>query len=416
MSTNIKLMSLTFAVLLLFNCSERERLNPLDPHNPNTHGAPQNVRIFSDRQEAVLSWNSMDVNSMLQYYIFKSEDDSTNLVKYDSVSANVTQFRDTSIQYDSQYYYSIQAVTETDTSQKSEIVSLTPGRYNFLLADFYDNRILELSYDGNYIIRVYNNISSTGIEIVDDQIFFIDMWGKNLQTIRDGSSVILASLGAEPIELITNRSENRFYIGCRDTDELITVSVRGDIISRQKMNFDINFSTHMAYDSVYQNIWITSRDSSEIYLYSLNQDSTQLVSDEIDSPNEIEIDELGRAWIASAEGIIRINPDLGMTRFLEDYYIYDIARNSEGDVYYSGVDNETSEIGVIYNPVHSQMQDVIFRDKYNYIVSLTSIPEKTGTGLLLINAWTGEVYRINSDGNQIGDSVFIYSIEDVALY
>lgn len=416
MSTNIKLMSLTFAVLLLFNCSERERLNPLDPHNPNTHGAPQNVRIFSDRQEAVLSWNSMDVNSMLQYYIFKSEDDSTNLVKYDSVSANVTQFRDTSIQYDSQYYYSIQAVTETDTSQKSEIVSLTPGRYNFLLADFYDNRILELSYDGNYIIRVYNNISSTGIEIVDDQIFFIDMWGKNLQTIRDGSSVILASLGAEPIELITNRSENRFYIGCRDTDELITVSVRGDIISRQKMNFDINFSTHMAYDSVYQNIWITSRDSSEIYLYSLNQDSTQLVSDEIDSPNEIEIDELGRAWIASAEGIIRIDPDLGMTQFFEDYYIYDIARNSEGDVYYSGVDNETSEIGVIYNPVHSQMQDVIFRDKYNYIVSLTSIPEKTGTGLLLINAWTGEVYRINSDGNQIGDSVFIYSIEDVALY
>lgn len=416
MSTNIKLMSLTFAILFLFNCSERERLNPLDPHNPNTHGAPQNVRIFSDRQEAVLSWNSMDVNSMLQYYIFKSEADSTNLVKYDSVSANVTQFRDTSIQYDSQYYYSIQAVTETDTSQKSEIVSLTPGRYNFLLADFYDNRILELSYDGNYIIRVYNNISSTGIEIVDDQIFFIDMWGKNLQTIRDGSSVILASLGAEPIELITNCSENRFYIGCRDTDELITVSVRGDIISRQKMNFDINFSTHMAYDSVYQNIWITSRDSSEIYLYSLNQDSTQLVSDEIYSPNEIEIDELGRAWIASAEGIIRINPDLGMTRFLEDYYIYDIARNSEGDVYYSGVDNETSEIGVIYNPVHSQMQDVIFRDKYNYIVSLTSIPEKTGTGLLLINAWTGEVYRINSDGNQIGDSVFIYSIEDVALY
>ena len=416
MSTNIKLMSLTFAILFLFNCSERERLNPLDPHNPNTHGAPQNVRIFSDRQEALLSWNSMDVNSILQYYIFKSEADSTNLVKYDSVSANVTQFRDTSIQYDSQYYYSIQAVTETDTSRKSKIVSLTPGRYNFLLADFYDHRILELSYDGNYIIRVYNNISSTGIEIVDDQIFFIDMWGKNLQTIHDGSSVILASLGAEPIELITNRSENRFYIGCRDTDELITVSVRGDIISRQKMNFDINFSTHMAYDSVYQNIWITSRDSNEIYLYSLNQDSTQLVSDEIDSPNEIEIDELGRAWIASAEGIIRIDPDLGMTRFFEDYYIYDIARNSEGDVYYSGVDNETSEIGVIYNPVHSQMQDVIFRDKYNYIVSLTSIPEKTGTGLLLINAWTGEVYRINSDGNQIGDSVFIYSIEDVALY
>lgn len=182
------------------------------------------------------------------------------------------------------------------------------------------------------------------------------------------------------------------------------------------MNFDINFSTYMAYDSVYQNIWITSRDSSEIYLHSLNQDSTQLVSGEIDSPNEIEIDELGRAWIASAEGIIRINPDLGTTRFLEDYYIYDIARNSEGDVYYSGADNETSEIGVIYNPVHSQMQDVIFRDKYNYIVSLTSIPEKTGTGLLLINAWTGQVYRINSDGKQIGDSVFIYSIEDVALY
>ena len=416
MSINIKLFSLAIAILFLLNCSERERLNPLDPHNPNTHGAPQNIRLYSNRQKAVLSWNPIDVNSIIQYYIFKSENDSTTLVKYDSVAANQTQYSDTSIQYDSQYYYSVQAVTETDTSRKSEVVSLTPGRYNFLLADFYDHRILELSYDGNYIIRAYNNISSTGIEIVDDQIFFIDMWAKNLQTIHDGSSITMASLGAEPVELITNSSENRFYIGCRDTDELLTVSIRGDIISRQKLSCDVNFSTRMAFDSVYQNIWITSRDSNKIYLHSLNEDSTYLVSDEFDSPNEIEIDELGRAWIASVEGIVRVNTDLGMTRFLEDYYIYDIARNPDGDVYYSGVDNETSEIGVIYSPVHSQTQDVIFRDKYNYIVSLTCIPEKSGTGLLLINAWTGEVYRINSDGKQIGDSVFIYSIEDVALY
>jgi hypothetical protein len=405
---------LILILLLIFDCSERERLNPLDPNNPYTNGSPQNVQIYSHKKEAVISWNPVEVNSLVKYNIYRSVQDSTGLMLYDSVQAGNTTYIDELPDYNLEYYYSIQAVTETDTSLRSEIVSTIPGEYNFLIADFHGHQILELSYDGKHVIKYFNDVSASGLVNMAGQIFAIDLWAENLQKIANYQLSIIAQIDEEPVEIEANPEKGVLYILCRDTNNLLSYSSEGNLINRINPGWNINFGTRAAYDSTNNYLWITNQDSNEIHYYDFNNESLELVSKDIESPNEIEIDKNGGCWIASAEGIIRINNLGEINKFLSDHYIYDISKNDlSGDIYYSGVVDETSRIG--YLSFGGSDNNVIFDDKYNYITNIKCVPNLPQSGLLMINAWTGELLRINPEGKEIGNSIFVYSAEDIVL-
>ena len=398
---------------VLFNCSEREHLNPLDPDNPETGGAPQNIQIYSYKNKAVISWRAVDVNTLEKYYIYRSKQDSTELAVYDSVGSNQTNYEDLLTEYDQEYYYAIQAVTETDMSRKSRVVSTVAGKYNFLIADFQDQQILEISYDGKHVVNYLSGISVTGLSKLKGKIYATNLWDRKLQVITESELATVVQINAEPVEVTANRDRNLLYVLNRDTDNLISYTEQGDVIEKVDLQFDITFNSKAAYDSINKYIWVTNRDSNTIHYYNFVDDSSKSVSATINSPNEIEIDKQGGCWIASGEGVIRIDNNGKITKYLNNYYIYDISMNFlTGDIYYSGFLDGNYYIGYLNTEGEN---NIVFENEYKYIAKIKCVPDTPRAGLLMVDGSSGDILRVNATGKKIGNSIFVYSVEDIIL-
>ena len=63
-----------FIAILTFGgwgCSNRERLNPLDPRNPDTLGRPTGLRVTSNRHRVTLSWEFVEHANVLGISVWR---------------------------------------------------------------------------------------------------------------------------------------------------------------------------------------------------------------------------------------------------------------------------------------------------------------------------------------------------------
>lgn len=167
---NLISLALWLFVILQLACTERSRLNPIDPDNPVTSGKPQALRVISKKDTVILSWKTYSLKNMKGYNIYRAIAPDSNFVKIDSTSLNITTYYDSNLEYDVTYTYCITAVTETFESSHSDPVHITPGpTYKWIIeSDIGD--IVKLTHDArNEIFRIYyggypNRIAVNSIE------------------------------------------------------------------------------------------------------------------------------------------------------------------------------------------------------------------------------------------------------------
>jgi len=170
----------------------------------------------------------------------------------------------------------------------------------------------------------------------------------------------------------------------------------------------------MAYNDFDNSIFITNVNMNQILKYDIQSNSIEMISQDIYMPDDIEVDQNGNCWIASGGGVIKINNNGQIEKLLTEFYIYDISiDNRSNQVYYSAANQQTYEIGYIDMEDHNV--NPIFVNKYERVVIIQQVPEMAGTGLLLVDGWTGKVIRINSNGDEIGNSLYVFSLEDIDI-
>jgi len=196
---------LTASLLLFLHCSDRERLNPLDPENPFTNGAPTGIRLYSQRDTVVLQWSPMQVNSLRRYYIYRAVDNAA-LALYDSVAGHVIEYIDDSLVFDKQYTYALQAKTEYDKSRLSQSLSVVPGPFD----------------DCNRLIEFYDGFTPTDLAVVQDRIYFTNLWDNSLKMIDTSGEVHSFEIGEAPVDLAYDSSSGLIYILGRDNNSLYT--------------------------------------------------------------------------------------------------------------------------------------------------------------------------------------------------
>ncbi len=400
--------------LILFSCSEREYLNPLDPDNPDTHGAPENVRVYSNRQTATLTWSPFRLPSMEKYYIYKSVNEP-NLVLYDSVNANSTRYMDSGLLYDQKYYYAVQAITKFDKSKISKSVATIPGRFNFILADYYGQSLIKLTYDGNSTLQFINS-NPTDVEVLDGTVFYTNLWTNTLAILDNEGNIETIQIDGAPIAMTSDKASNRLFILTRDNDRLLTLSSNGQLLDIRQMPYNVLFETNVAFDKSGPGLWMTSKDDDTIYYYDLRTNRFQTVSSTIDGPDEIIIDPDTGGWIASWDGLIFVNIGTAPVRYLSDYRFYDLSLNPlSNHLYYTAYANTDKEWLIGRFHIQSYENEILFREHYNFMTKIKAIPKDNGAGLLLVQGNTGKVFRIDENGNEIGLYEGTYGIVDIEL-
>ncbi|MBN1481160.1 hypothetical protein EH223_01725 [candidate division KSB1 bacterium] len=404
-----------FALLLmmLVSCSDRARLNPLDPNNPYSQGAPTGVRLFSQRNTVTLLWSPMPVNDLEHYIIYRSAEQG-GLARYDSIPANVTQYTDNNVTYDKQYTYAIQAQTKYDESRLSETLSIVPGAYDIVVADYYSQRLIKITYDGNRMFEFYDGYTPTDLAIFDHRIYFTNLWDNSLKYIDQSGDVHSFSLGEAPVDFAFDRNNRFIYILARDNNSLFILSVDGEFRGKVTLDADIHFYSACSYDPVLDCLWITDESFHKIYRFDPASDALTLIAENIRGPEEFIIDSAnGGGWIASLNGIIHVRSDNSVERLLPNHYIYDISRDeSSGLLYYSGysTENNSWEIGYV-----SETTYTVLHTSYAYIYKIKIVPETIGTGLALIDGYNAEIIRLNARGQEIGRRAGIYGVTGIEL-
>src|SRR5262245_48336434 len=102
-----RLLALLIAALLTAGCSNRERLNPLDPANTSTRGAPQGFAAIAGDGLVELSWNALQPKDwVLGYRIFRRIESGT-FDRLADLPPNSSQYLDVGLANDVDYTYHI---------------------------------------------------------------------------------------------------------------------------------------------------------------------------------------------------------------------------------------------------------------------------------------------------------------------
>jgi len=399
---------LVLICLFLLSCSDREHANPFDPENPNTRGAPTGVSVISNRDSVILSWNPMDVNDLLYYLVYRMAGEG-NLATYDTVNVSERTFLDTKVVYDTKYSYAVQANTIFNEGILSDTVSIIPGPYNFWIADFYGFSVKRVTYDGAHILESDYFTSPIAIEADPkrNQFLIADYWNKCINIINKNFTISsIIDLEDRPIDIAMNSSEGKFYILFLEQNKLVTYSISGDKFQTVTLPFDVSFNTHLTYDSVASNVWISGDRADSVFQVVLKNSTPVLkIHTGIVDPGKIYADPLsGGCWVTSDSGIVRISDSGEMKISKSDYFIVDLSINPvNGDCYYIGytLENGLWETGWII--LDDQEPVEVLGSEYPYLSGIQVVPGEGAQGFMVAQKGTWRIIRFDSTGKEIGE-------------
>jgi hypothetical protein len=133
MAKNQIVAGLLFSLLIsnliipLSGCSDRPRLNPLDPENPNTLGMPTGLNVVSIRDTVTLRWNSIDLPDLSGFRIYRQLQGETGFSSIAETSASINSFHDIGVHFDIVHNYRVSILAPYFESPLSDAVTITPG-------------------------------------------------------------------------------------------------------------------------------------------------------------------------------------------------------------------------------------------------------------------------------------------------
>lgn len=395
--------------LLLLDCSDRERSNPLDPRNPDTHGAPTGFQVVANRDTAQLSWDPVLVDSLERYLLHRSTGtDPPSL--YHRVGPDSTMFNEYNLKYDSTYIYALEAKTTMGLSRRTEPDTLIPGPHNFLINDKSHSTIWNISFDGRHVLeRKYFDWPDALIHHpVSGRVWIASsaFWDKAIYYMSCRfTQVERFPLDGRPIDLAAETTSKNVYVLQILPDTIHCVNALGNATRSISVPPNIDADATIAYDETGNLLWLYNPSSwSAGALYSRNPYSTDVDWEPIATVEysyRLIADPMqGGCWIATYDGLYYFAPDGGHNKYLEDTAIWDISINpGYGDCYFvaRGPEETHWSVGTFFlreGPVDALYLDIMLPSP----VIIQAMAANRKAGFLLGSTEAGEILRYDADG------------------
>jgi hypothetical protein len=419
----MRLINWILILILLFTfnaCSDRERLNPLDPKNPITHGKPVGLSAIPDRDSVRLSWSPIDVDDFVGYHVFKGYD-STQLELFTRVGADCTGIIDTGLTYDRDHYYAIQGETVYNMSLLSDVLRVVPGPFNIWIADVYAYRIQEISYDGTYILTALDFSSPRAIEYDADYgvLWVADYWEQRVYALDQNlTKDHFFLLDGYPLDLAIDRINGKLYV-LLSNNRIKGYSYYGQEILSLDLEESVSVDSKLVYCPTTSSLWLTAPNRGSVTRVILNTGAVTLKTfRSLGSEGPIEVDPIeGGVWVATRSGIARITKEDSIYYYLSHLHIRDISvEPSNGDCYYTGNTVSKGEWTTGYlryaDPSHN---NVILDSDYPDLYNIQVIPGTGEPGIIVQQAFSWKLLRFTSRGEQIGELSGFNSVLDFVL-
>ncbi len=402
-----------------WSCSDRERLNPVDPQNPVTNGAPAGLTVTSHRKTVTLNWNPVEVNNLIGYNIYRTLGSGFPEL-YHTVSAPSVVFFDSDVQYDSIYSYTVQTITTFDSSTLSEPVVITPGPVNIWIADYYDMTVKRLTYDGIHVLGTTSLTSPIAIlvDTVHSQTIVADYWQQRLYFLAmDLQLSSEISLEYPPVALALDNTSGRIYALLQAEYGTIRVyESNGDSSATIPFPQEVSINTAIAYDPVGNSLWITGRNV--VYQYRFQGQTGYALQAGLAVSGAIVADPIaGGCWVGVDSGIVKISGNGAIDTLKWSFKPFALSVDpNNGDCYYTGYyyESGTWQTGRISSGgIHSDI--AILGDEYPDLYGIQVVPSMESSGFIVSQVYTWKLLRFDAIGRLIGELDNFNSWLDFAL-
>ncbi len=403
--------------LFLFSCSKRDRLNPLDVENPITGGKPTGLELVPIRDIVGISWNEININDLSAYIIYKSVNNA-GLIEYATVSGFTTEYSDSAVSYYQNYTYAVQAVTDYMVSPLSDTVSVTVGPYSIYVADFYDNSVRILSWDGSYLIKSKSVSSPRAIQYrkSDNRFMVADYYDKAVLLLStDLNETEYIDIGDYPLDLDVNQLTNRIHVLTRN-GYIMKLDEEGEKIETLNAGMPFGWDAEISSDPISDGLWISNPDSGIVWFSPHNIGEKNVIRfSGLDSPSSLS--SFGGCWVATHAGIVHLSPS-GDSEILEpDIYVTDVEIDTMSKkCFYVGKDLAKNSWVAGKIDLETKFNTILLDSAYHYLHQIYPIPSEIGTEFLIQESATWTLIRFDENGNKLGEMENFNSRLDFQIY
>ncbi|MFZ5518597.1 MAG: hypothetical protein ACOY90_18350 [Candidatus Zhuqueibacterota bacterium] len=396
---------LATGILLLLSCSDRERLNPIDPQNPETGGRPQGFRGYSEYNQATLLWPPIGLENFSGHHIYRKTvgDTAFRLIHFTPPDSNL--YRDRNLVYDQSYQYCMTVKAGDFESLPGDTIRMTPGPTFIWATDVFLRYVLKITHDGSTVIdRIPVDGYPWDIELISStgELWYTDvMLNRVLAIDRMGGQRIVDELeSGEPVALSFDARENRVWLADETLGKILVYDTQG----AKTAEYDgFTKPYYLDADGGSGACWIADIGSDQVV--KMNRDGgIAVVIDSLYRPKCLAVNQThGDCWVADSCRVLRFSSDgeLELVIDLELIHPLNVAVDSESGncwVLDFSYDSYRSKLFCFSETGEKLVEIDGFTQPENLIVN------PYDHSCIVADSGSGTVFKIDQQGQIIGES------------
>lgn len=302
-----KALFVAISLLILSNCVDRPRDNPLDPQNPKTNGRPIGFKLASREQQIFLSWEGLDIKDLDGMNIYRKKQGDSIFAKLEASPVSGREFIDTDVEYGNELTYRITAKVGEYESPSSEEKSIIPGPTYTWIADSYVGQVIRFCHDMRYeLFRIGFIAFPTAIAASASEraAWVLDRYASRLYKISEFGDIeaFVRDLNG-PTALAVNQQTGDLWVAQRYDNTVSHLDAQGNL-QRSFAAFEEPVSVDI-HDSNGE-CWVADRKAKKVFRISAFGLRVTQVEKAFLSPLDIDVDpKHSVVWIADSTRVLR---------------------------------------------------------------------------------------------------------------
>ena len=301
---------LIFSLVWLFtaSCSDRDRINPLDPRNSETNGKITGLTLTAREHQVTLTWPRLPYAEIDSIHVYRrTELDPFQRIA--SLPAFSTLFQEVHLQYGNQYSYYITIRVNNYESIPSEIKTVTLGPTYTWLADENTGYIYRLSHDLQGTVARFGTLIFPYLVATNSRersAWAFSKYSNTLYKIDSNGKLILSKGDYGPItDMVVDSTRSDLWITVERERRVLRLNWNGDEVARTE---PFGRPTYLVYDTNRRYCWIIDKVSKRIFAVSGSAAQRVATDAILIAPKDLALNPQDEElWVADSTRIVKFN-------------------------------------------------------------------------------------------------------------
>ena len=387
---------------LFLCCTDRDKLNPIDPQNPESGGRPQLWRIYSEYDRVILQWNQLQLKGIQGYQIYRKQESESKFNPIHLAPPDSNRYIDNGLVYDKRYDYFVTVVGGDFETASSDTVSIIPGPTIIWATDVYNRRILKISHDGAHEIKqipVDGYPWALAYDNENNVLWYTDIFLNRVYRIQSQTFEIVLNLPyGEPNDIVLDKINNRIWVADETQSKIFVFNREGEKVGEVS-----GFQKPVSLDYFWKDgsSWVADSKAETVNKISKAFQTFVQIKDLI-NPTSVSVNQLtGDCWVADSSRILKFDTKGRLNLTIEPQVNF---------AKYLAVDSELGNCWVLdysFFAYHSRL--ICFDANGDQLLELSGLswPENITVNpydhsCIVADSGAGRILKISIDGTILG--------------